>query len=51
MRFISQLKRTESIMSEKITDSWLKFEDLNMGAGGPAITGNRVSVHYTGWDE
>ncbi|MES9989345.1 MAG: FKBP-type peptidyl-prolyl cis-trans isomerase [Candidatus Thiodiazotropha endolucinida] len=36
-------------MSEKITDSGLKFEDLNKGTGDIAITGNRVSVHYTGW--
>ncbi|MES9969488.1 MAG: FKBP-type peptidyl-prolyl cis-trans isomerase [Candidatus Thiodiazotropha sp.] len=36
-------------MSEKITDSGLKFEDLNVGAGELAITGSRVSVHYTGW--
>jgi FKBP-type peptidyl-prolyl cis-trans isomerase FkpA len=49
MPFISKLKRTESIMSEKITDSGLKYEDLNMGAGEPAMAGNRISVHYTGW--
>lgn len=36
-------------MSEKITDSGLKFEDLNVGAGDLAIAGSRVSVHYTGW--
>jgi FKBP-type peptidyl-prolyl cis-trans isomerase FkpA len=42
-------KRTDSIMSEKITDSGLKFEDLNLGTGDTAVSGNRVSVHYTGW--
>jgi FKBP-type peptidyl-prolyl cis-trans isomerase FkpA len=36
-------------MSEKITDSGLKYEDLNLGTGDLAIVGNRVSVHYTGW--
>ena len=36
-------------MSEKITDSGLKFEDLNVGTGDLAMAGSRVSVHYTGW--
>jgi FKBP-type peptidyl-prolyl cis-trans isomerase FkpA len=36
-------------MSEKITDSGLKYDDLNLGTGDLAIAGNRVSVHYTGW--
>jgi FKBP-type peptidyl-prolyl cis-trans isomerase FkpA len=36
-------------MSEKITDSGLKYEDQNLGTGELAETGNRVSVHYTGW--
>jgi len=36
-------------MSEKITDSGLKYEDLSPGEGEPAGPGQRVSVHYTGW--
>jgi FKBP-type peptidyl-prolyl cis-trans isomerase FkpA len=36
-------------MSEKITDSGLKYEDLHEGDGEPAAAGQRVSVHYTGW--
>jgi FKBP-type peptidyl-prolyl cis-trans isomerase FkpA len=36
-------------MSEKITDSGLKIEDINEGDGQVAESGLRVSVHYTGW--
>ena len=36
-------------MSEKITDSGLKYEDLIEGDGEQANVGQRVSVHYTGW--
>lgn len=36
-------------MSEIITDSGLKYEDLNKGEGDLAASGQRVSVHYTGW--
>jgi FKBP-type peptidyl-prolyl cis-trans isomerase FkpA len=36
-------------MSEKITDSGLKYEDLVEGDGEQAAAGQRVSVHYTGW--
>ncbi len=36
-------------MNEKITDSGLKFEELQRGDGEPAAAGNTVSVHYTGW--
>jgi FKBP-type peptidyl-prolyl cis-trans isomerase FkpA len=36
-------------MSEKITDSGLKYEDLVEGDGEEAAAGQRVSVHYTGW--
>jgi FKBP-type peptidyl-prolyl cis-trans isomerase FkpA len=36
-------------MSEKITDSGLKYEDLVDGDGEQAAAGQRVSVHYTGW--
>ncbi|MCG7973976.1 MAG: FKBP-type peptidyl-prolyl cis-trans isomerase [Candidatus Thiodiazotropha taylori] len=36
-------------MSEKITDSGLKIEDLVEGDGQLAESGQRVSVHYTGW--
>ena len=36
-------------MSEKITDSGLKYEDLTIGEGDTAETGHMVTVHYTGW--
>ena len=36
-------------MSEMITDSGLKYEDLVLGEGELAVAGKRVSVHYTGW--
>ncbi|MCG7947047.1 MAG: FKBP-type peptidyl-prolyl cis-trans isomerase [Candidatus Thiodiazotropha taylori] len=36
-------------MSEMITDSGLKIEDLVEGDGQLAESGQRVSVHYTGW--
>ena len=36
-------------MSEMITDSGLKYEDLVEGDGAEATAGQRVSVHYTGW--
>jgi FKBP-type peptidyl-prolyl cis-trans isomerase FkpA len=36
-------------MSEKITDSGLKYEDLQAGDGDEAVAGQRVTVHYTGW--
>ena len=36
-------------MSERITDSGLKIEDLAEGDGEKAESGQRVTVHYTGW--
>ena len=36
-------------MAEKITDSGLKYEDLVEGDGDVAGSGQKVSVHYTGW--
>lgn len=36
-------------MSEKMTDSGLKYEDLVEGDGDIAESGQMVSVHYTGW--
>ncbi|MET0028649.1 MAG: FKBP-type peptidyl-prolyl cis-trans isomerase [Candidatus Thiodiazotropha sp.] len=36
-------------MSEMITDSGLKIEDLTQGEGDTAAAGHKVSVHYTGW--
>ncbi|MEN8177308.1 MAG: FKBP-type peptidyl-prolyl cis-trans isomerase [Pseudomonadota bacterium] len=36
-------------MSEKITDTGLKYEDLAAGDGDVATAGQSVSVHYTGW--
>jgi len=36
-------------MTEMITDSGLKYEDLVTGEGEPAQAGQRVRVHYTGW--
>lgn len=36
-------------MSEKITDSGLKYEDLVEGDGAEASAGQTAVVHYTGW--
>ncbi len=36
-------------MSEKMTDSGLKYEDLVVGEGDEASAGSTVVVHYTGW--
>ena len=36
-------------MSEKITDSGLKIEELVEGEGDVAQSGMQVQVHYTGW--
>lgn len=36
-------------MTEKMTDSGLKYEDLLEGDGALAAAGQQVSVHYTGW--
>jgi FKBP-type peptidyl-prolyl cis-trans isomerase FkpA len=36
-------------MTAKITDSGLKYEDLEAGEGAAAEVGRTVSVHYTGW--
>ena len=36
-------------MSEKMTDSGLKYEDTIAGDGDIAAAGQNVSVHYTGW--
>lgn len=36
-------------MSEKITDSGLKYETTSEGNGPTAENGHTVSVHYTGW--
>ena len=36
-------------MTEMITDSGLKYEDLKEGDGDTAAAGHLVTVHYTGW--
>jgi FKBP-type peptidyl-prolyl cis-trans isomerase FkpA len=36
-------------MAEQTTDSGLKYEELVEGNGLVAETGQKVSVHYTGW--
>jgi len=36
-------------MTERMTDSGLKLEELLEGDGATAETGQQVSVHYTGW--
>lgn len=38
-------------MAQRMTDSGLKIEDLEIGDGDEAVVGKRVSVHYTGWLE
>ena len=36
-------------MAEKMTDSGLKYDDLEEGTGAEAVAGAQVTVHYTGW--
>jgi FKBP-type peptidyl-prolyl cis-trans isomerase FkpA len=36
-------------MTEKMTDSGLKYDDLVEGEGAVAAAGQRVVEHYTGW--
>ncbi|WP_456417716.1 FKBP-type peptidyl-prolyl cis-trans isomerase [Thiolapillus sp.] len=36
-------------MAEKMTDSGLKYDDLEEGTGTEALAGTQVTVHYTGW--
>ena len=36
-------------MTEEITDSGLKYDDLVEGDGAVAAAGQQVSVHYSGW--
>lgn len=36
-------------MTEKMTDSGLKYDDLEEGTGAEAAAGAQVTVHYTGW--
>jgi FKBP-type peptidyl-prolyl cis-trans isomerase FkpA len=36
-------------MTEKITDSGLRYTDLVVGEGETAAAGRTVNVHYTGW--
>ncbi|WP_456414897.1 FKBP-type peptidyl-prolyl cis-trans isomerase [Thiolapillus sp.] len=36
-------------MAEKMTDSGLKYDDLEEGTGTEAQAGSQVTVHYTGW--
>ena len=36
-------------MSEMITDSGLKYEEITVGEGDTAASGHNVTVHYTGW--
>lgn len=36
-------------MTEKITDSGLKYDDIAEGDGDTAESGQMVTVHYTGW--
>ena len=31
------------------TDSGLQYQDTTVGSGAPALAGQQVSVHYTGW--
>lgn len=36
-------------MNQTTTASGLIYEDLTVGSGAPAASGQTVSVHYTGW--
>ena len=39
------------IMTQRMTDSGLKIEDLEVGSGVEAVAGKTVTVHYIGWLE
>lgn len=39
------------IMTQRMTDSGLKIEDIEVGSGVEAVAGKTVTVHYTGWLE
>jgi FKBP-type peptidyl-prolyl cis-trans isomerase FkpA len=45
------LRLMEKDMAEKMTDSGLKYDDLEEGTGAEAVAGTQVTVHYTGWLE
>jgi FKBP-type peptidyl-prolyl cis-trans isomerase FkpA len=36
-------------MTQITTSSGLQYEDTTVGEGAEAVTGQNVSVHYTGW--
>ena len=36
-------------MSTTTTESWLLIEEIRVGSGDTAVSGQFVSVHYTGW--
>ena len=38
-------------MTQRMTDSGLKIEDIEVGSGVEAVAGKTVTVHYTGWLE
>lgn len=39
-----------TVNAEVITlDSGLRYEDVKVGTGAEAVSGNTVDVHYTGW--
>lgn len=42
-------KVNEPFANSVTTQSGLKYEDLVVGNGAAARSGDRVSVHYTGW--
>jgi FKBP-type peptidyl-prolyl cis-trans isomerase FkpA len=41
--------RESDVMPSTTTASGLQFEELAVGSGNTATTGQKVSVHYTGW--
>jgi FKBP-type peptidyl-prolyl cis-trans isomerase FkpA len=41
--------RADANMTTTTTDSGLQFQDLVVGTGASAASGQQVSVHYTGW--
>ena len=46
---MSVYTRETQLMPATTTASGLVFEDLVVGSGNAAASGQKVSVHYTGW--
>jgi FKBP-type peptidyl-prolyl cis-trans isomerase FkpA len=43
------IQSERKVMPSVTTASGLVYEELTVGAGAEAVSGQRVTVHYTGW--